>query len=816
MGLLNSLSEEVGRVGLLLFISLVVPNPTGAQDILDFPNRLNDKEKFRGDTSFFQFKTSGIKSNSHITKGHEYGLVLPVNKKTKSVYIEFLLELEINPSSVNYINLILSDDSGYHKIQIGDKNDGLTYSLNENILIQKSDIFTQKKSYSLFRISIDSIASIRIQDLIDFNNHTDIFKNISLNNLREIKFEISQSGIGAIGSHKLNYLKIGSKKWDNQSPVFLEKRQIGNHNIEFTFDEIISNLNPPFFTLENALIKYYWMSPNKIMLECSQSNSKLIGKKISIHCSDIWGNKLSDTVNVSLFYLDTPVFGDLLITEILFDSSPSYGHLPEFEFIELKNVSNKSIDLSSLYWKHNKQLYPFDTGRIYSNQVLVFGKYDWQNSWYKKELKFPNLYASGGHIQLLNSYDQIITQLEYSPDYFRQEFKDGGVSLERISVSQKDELNLDCLNGIRGSPGRAELNKSKILDCKLLDYYFNRDSLILNWNRNLFSPQFISVVHNNDTFYIEFSGNRRILSIESKKLQQSVDSIEVTFIDCDSNIISQKILPREIDYSRIDFNEIHFETDESTDFIELINLGKSAVLLEDIDILFYNHQRRLVQVLPLINSKKLSIMPGEILAFCKSPIKLKQDKYYWNKISLPRFPNLSKEGAILKIQHHIWGTIDELEYNSRQYTHLDQDTHSLEKLSPDLYSNHPSNWRSSIENPTPGAKNSIINSNLNSDLNFIRSDITKIVLPYDKNIKISYNQNNGIAYVSIDLYTIQGVFLFQLWNLKSINKSGSYSIPLNSNFKNLQTANYILKFEIIYPNNRSKIYKQRISIFNDF
>lgn len=787
-----------------------------AQDILNFPDQLTDSIKFRGDVNSFRFTKSGIKSNSQTPNSHSYYFTVPVNPTNESIYIEFKLEMEFNPSSLNYIDLMINDDYGSHKIQIGNKNDGISYSVNNNFISEEPYLFSQNRSTSIFRILIDSTLSIHFQDLNDLNNRTAISEKIKLNNPREIKFEISQSGINAISGHKLNYLKIGSQKWDTNGPEIKGQNQMGNHHLMLTFNEIISTIYPTNFLLDNNPINYFFSSPYNVTLNISQSDFKVFNKKLSIQCADIWGNSCSINLNISLEYLDTPKFGDLLITEIFFDPSPAYGHLPEFEFIEVKNISDKIIDLSSLQWEHNQQFYPFDTGRINSNQVLVFGKSDWQKDWFRKQTKFPNLYANGGQIKLLNSYNQIITQLEYSPDYFREEFKEGGVSLERISISQKDVLNLNSKGGIRGSPGKAELSKTIINDTRICDYFIQRDSLIINWNRNLYSPQVITLINNLDTLRIQFYGDKKTIYIGMQQIELITDSIQVLFIDCDSLSIGQKILPREIDYSRIDFNEIHFETDQYTDFIELVNLGISAVLLEDIDILFYNNQMRLVQVLPLINSKKISIMPGEIIAFCKSPIKLKQAKNYWNQILVPRFTNLSKEGSLVKIQHHIWGTLDELDYNMSQYTHLDNDTHSIEKLDPYLHSNHPNNWRSSIESPTPGAKNSVFNSNVNPDNNFIYSDVTKIILPNDDNIRITCNHDNDIAYVSIDLYTIQGVFLFQLWSLKSIKKSGSYLIPLNSNFKNLPTANYILKFEILYPNNRSNIFKQRISIFNEF
>ena len=816
MDLRSPLPKELGKVALILVFNFIFPIHISAQEIIDFPNRFSDKEKFNGDTSSFKFTTDGILSNSQITNSHTYSLILPLIPQTNNLYIEFALELNFNPSSANYLNLIIEGDSVNHKLQIGNKNDGLTFSSNEKVIDEKYYLFNETKTKSVFTVRIDSTITIQFQDINNFNNRSIISTTSTIKSINQIRLEISQSGNGAKGGHKLDYLKIGKKKWNIEKPQLINYKQIDNHHLEITYNELISNLIPPNFTLDNSHLTHIWNKPNQIILTIPQINSRIINKTIEFQCFDLWNNVLSDSINISLYYLDTPRFGELLITEILFDPSPAYGHLPEFEFIELKNTSNKSLDLSSLYWKHNNQIYNFDTGRILSNQILVFGKGDWGKPWFRKQSSVPNLYANGGKIQVYNSNNELITQMKYSPEYFSKEFNDGGVSIERISNSQKDELNLNSRNGIRGSPGQAELINSKLNDTKIIDHYIQYDSLILNWNHALYTPQIIILINGQDSAKVKNSRSRNRLSIPLKEIGFVFDSLDVLFIDVDSIRTHQVIKPQKIDYSRIDFNEIHFEVDQYGDFIELINPGTFPVLLEDIDILFYNSQNRLIQVLPLINPVKLTIMPEEILAFCKSPYKLHQHNYYWNQIALPRFNNLSKDGFLVKIQHHIWGTLDEFNYNINQYTHLDNDTHSLEKLGPNLYSNHPKNWRSSIDKPTPGYTNSVNNSEFKSYGNIIQCDRSKIILPNDKNIKISCHQDREIAYVSIDIYNIFGKFLFQLWNLKSINKSGNYLVPLNSKFKNLATGNYILKFEVLYPNNRSKILKQRISIFNEF
>ena len=64
---------------------------------------------------------------------------------------------------------------------------------------------------------------------------------------------------------------------------------------------------------------------------------------------DLEGNlSLSQSFDISYLIGETPEKGDVILTEIFPDPSPSVG-LPSVEFIEIFNASNKIFDLSGLF-----------------------------------------------------------------------------------------------------------------------------------------------------------------------------------------------------------------------------------------------------------------------------------------------------------------------------------------------------------------------------------------------------------------------------------------------------------------------------------
>ncbi|MGB3465117.1 MAG: Ig-like domain-containing protein, partial [Cyclobacteriaceae bacterium] len=157
-----------------------------------------------------------------------------------------------------------------------------------------------------------------------------------------------------------------------------------------------------------------------------------------IRVQDLSGNTINDTtIN---FVFDAPELaqsGDILITEIMADPTPPVG-LPEVEYIELYNASEKSFDLSTMMigdrsvsrtlpaYELLPQAYVILTGT--QNEIL-----------FEEEAVavsgFPSLGNSFDSIGLKNFQDEIIDAVSYDISWYNDADKDdGGYSLERISL----------------------------------------------------------------------------------------------------------------------------------------------------------------------------------------------------------------------------------------------------------------------------------------------------------------------------------------------------------------------------------------------
>ncbi len=93
--------------------------------------------------------------------------------------------------------------------------------------------------------------------------------------------------------------------------------------------------------------------PNKLRLVFEEEFSSGINYQLQIsNIADLKGNKLKNPIVVTFYYIDCPKFGDIVINELLFDPFPKGS-----DFVELKNISNKVINLEGtiIFNAYNKE-----------------------------------------------------------------------------------------------------------------------------------------------------------------------------------------------------------------------------------------------------------------------------------------------------------------------------------------------------------------------------------------------------------------------------------------------------------------------------
>lgn len=179
---------------------------------------------------------------------------------------------------------------------------------------------------------------------------------------------------------------------------------------------------------------------------------------------DISGNLMqADTLSFTYARPNIPKTGEVLITEIMADPSPTVG-LPEVEYVELYNNSDVNFELSAFKFVNSDKAFELGEGRLTSGGYLIlcspndapsladFGVVVGLTGW-------SALSNTKDSLSLINYYDEVIDQAVYTTSWYKDSQKDeGGWSLERIlgeSACGEDYRWAASKNELGGTPGSA-------------------------------------------------------------------------------------------------------------------------------------------------------------------------------------------------------------------------------------------------------------------------------------------------------------------------------------------------------------------------
>ena len=211
-----------------------------------------------------------------------------------------------------------------------------------------------------------------------------------------------------------------------------------------------------------------------------------------------------------------PMYGDIVINEIMCDISPAPSNLPTVKYIELFNPTNHSFSLKNCFFVAGDYRYVFPETNIDAGEYLLICRYDSLDSYAKTVKRFDDskIVSKDRKLSLINQSGYIVDSLTYTLDMYGDKVNSsGGYSLER-----RDPRNLFMVNGnwtasldiSGGTPGRVNSTLSTVSD--------NKPPIVTS----------VSVIDNN-TLQITFSKN--IVADASKFwLNDNVS------IDCNANL----------------------------------------------------------------------------------------------------------------------------------------------------------------------------------------------------------------------------------------------------------------------------------------
>lgn len=262
---------------------------------------------------------------------------------------------------------------------------------------------------------------------------------------------------------------IGNEILDLTSPVLSSANVISNNQVDAVFNEAVTALsaeNIGNYSISSgiSIASASLDAINPSLVHLGLTNNLTNGNTYTLtsnNISDLAGN-VSGNQSVNFQYLvpDSVVKGDVLITEFFPDPSPVVG-LPEVEFVEIYNASNKIFNLNG--WKIGDASADGTIGDAW----LLPGEYKVLTANANDSLftmtdaagvtSFPSLNNAGDDVVLKDSFGNILDKLTYTDSWYQDEVKkSGGFTLELMNPNDpcSDASNWIASNSpTGGTPG---------------------------------------------------------------------------------------------------------------------------------------------------------------------------------------------------------------------------------------------------------------------------------------------------------------------------------------------------------------------------
>ncbi len=145
--------------------------------------------------------------------------------------------------------------------------------------------------------------------------------------------------------------------------------------------------------------------------------------------TDCAGNPLPDGTEVEVLFGEKPLFGDVIISEIMADPTPAVG-LPPQEYFELFNASDKVIDIQGCDLSGRGFIFP---------RLLMPGEYlmcvssnalddfqDFPDAYVMQSMSLTFFTNAGRELVLTNQDGELVNEVTYSNTWYRDPAKAGG------------------------------------------------------------------------------------------------------------------------------------------------------------------------------------------------------------------------------------------------------------------------------------------------------------------------------------------------------------------------------------------------------
>ena len=604
---------------------------------------------------------------------------------------------------------------------------------------------------------------------------------------------------------------IGNEIFDVAPPVLNGTSVISANQVDVVFNEAVTTLScesipnyslTPTLLLSSATLDA--TNPALVHLVYASNftngtNYTLSANNISDLAGNISGNQ---TTTFGYFVADSVIKGDVIISEFYADPSPSFG-LPEVEFIEIYNKSNKIFNLQG--WKIGDAS---GDGTIGTSWLLP-GEYKVLCATSSVELftttsavatsSFPSLNNSGDDVVLKDNYGIVLDKLSFTDAWYQDENKkEGGFTLELINPNDpcSDENNwIASTDFLGGTPGHVnsvynitpdnenpQVTYLLVMSPNWLEIHFNEGmdstslvnaSMTFNPTLTIQSRQIAGAFPNQ--LIVQFNENL----VGSQTYNLNLQNIADCWLNS-SDYLGQFILPENPAVGDLVINEIlQNPLNGGSDWIELHNNSSKVINLKDWQLANFDNDT-------IYNFKTISdnylLLPNDYVVVGKDSSFVKEHYPFsvTGKFLYSELPSYNNDSGTVYLIYNS-EIIDKVSYlDSWHFKLLDNtDGVSLERIDPNGASSSGFNWHSAAEDvqfATPGRINSqYLPAVSNGTLNFTSEVISPDNDGFEDILQANYELTENGLLGKATIYDDRGRVIRELFKNELLGSKGSFS-----------------------------------------
>ena len=757
----------------------------------------------------------------------------------------FWVKQSFSPSSANFGRLFLSSDSE----DLSNCQNGFYVQLGESGSIDAIRLFKMSNGISTLlctgvdgQIATSFEVNIKITRAIngDWKLFCDLTggTNFILLSTANDTSPLSNNYSGILGTYtvsnanKFYYddIYIGIEEIDETPPSCLDVTVLSATEIDLQFNEpieAISAQNVSNYTIAPALSIFQANldETNSSIVHLSLAEPMINGSAYTLsteNIEDLEGNSsLPQSFDISFLIGEAPEIGDVIITEVFPDPSPSVG-LPPVEFIEIFNTSSKIFDLSEWKIEDASSDGTIQNGWLLPNSYGVLtatANIDSFQSTYPVT-SFPSLNNAGDSLKLYGLNDVLLDEVNYTDDWYQDESKaSGGYTIERVNLIDpcSDALNWSASNaGNGGTPGNQNSifdNTEDIEPPQLLNIIaLNPNYLQVEFNEGIDSSSLVDLVFITEpsltiaNTYIESTyANGLIFSFNENLIPSQTYTFSLTNIkDCWLNPASLSgtfALPEIANSGELVINEILSNPyTDGEDWIELYNNSNKYIDLYQWQ--FGNYQDDTLSNLETIPFHYV-VAPSSFVVIGEDPQFAIENYPSHNSTvflqnDLPSYPNDS--GSVVLLQG--FSIMDKVSYNDDWHLSVIDDLNgvSLERIDPNGNSNDAFNWHSAAQDigfGTPGIQNSqFIAAVYSGDFSFTSPTFSPDNDGFEDVLQVNYMLEKAGLLGHVQIFDNMGRPIKDLFQNQLLGSTGTFTWDgMNNSGQKSPIGAYVMVFE---------------------